>query len=194
MVKGAGVIVGNGTELPVVIFLRRFSRTCSYIKCTVRIQCVATSTAGHYVTVQVIPLHTEIEETIPVIIEFLFMVVYSQPPMGRFHHAIKAVIVGSLRNLRKSGSIGNAVAKDEPAEPILDIQISIPNEEVILGLFRGVVNIGKNALAIDLGSLYRCTSIDILSGNPDTPFFVIPKTLAPVQIFTKNPRPEMVWV
>ena len=51
-------------------------------------------------TVQIISLHTEIEEYIEIIIQFLFMIIGHEPAVGTLYHAVKAEIGRTLRDCR----------------------------------------------------------------------------------------------
>ena len=116
-------------------------------------------------------------------IEFLIMIVRHQPAMGRFHHTIKAVIVRTFRYCRQ---FCHTAVKNEPAQPALNVQISIADEEIILRVFRGMVDIGKNTLSIDFRPFDRRSAIEVFCRDTNAPFLLVPETFAIVKVFSKE--------
>ena len=125
MLHSARIIVRRGTYLPIVIFLRRGTRFCFYVKRAVIVECISAASVRHDIFIQIVPLHAEVEKAVPMVIKFLIMVVNSKPAVGRFYHPVKPVVILSGRNSRQ---FINIAAQDKPPKTALDIHISVSDK------------------------------------------------------------------
>ena len=92
--------MSHAAKLPVIEFLRCHTGLSSHIKSAVLSQRISAAAVCHHMTVQIISLHTEIEEHIEIIIQFLFMVIGHEPAVGSLYHAVKAEVGRSFRYSR----------------------------------------------------------------------------------------------
>ena len=125
MLHSTRIIVRRGTYLPIVIFLRRGTRSCFDVKCAVIVECISAAAVRHDVFIQIVPLHAKVEKTVPMVIKFLIMIVNGKPAVGRLYHPVKPIVILSGRNSRQ---FINITAQDKPSKTALDIHISIPDK------------------------------------------------------------------